>query len=41
MAAGDAIRPMLMDAAGATKGFALWLGGWLMIAILSFFSPSG
>lgn len=36
-AAGDAIRPMIMDAAEATKGFALWLGGWLLIAILGFF----
>ena len=33
-AAGDAIRPAIMDAAVATRNFALWVGGWLLIAIL-------
>jgi hypothetical protein len=36
-AAGDAIRPAIMNAAVATRKFALWLGGWLLIAGLSFF----
>jgi hypothetical protein len=33
-AAGDAIRPAIMDAAEAARRFALWAGGWLLIAVL-------
>jgi len=35
-ATGGALGPVIKDAAEATKRFALWVGGWLLIAILSF-----